>query len=441
LIYATAFKALLDWPQGFFDFLDAYRERPMQKESSGLRREFGTLYISWFNRFWKYPHFDFIQAVFNDYLLKTIPHFQIVYSRRSQDYPDLLEKLNYLDLKRTVKYLKSSNLSVYRLVNTGHLKAEYFAGDEAGVWFAREDLDRLKVEWQDHLRFADLYRLLGPSKRLIHELLAVGLLQQVPESPALKRSGLYLYRHSLERLLEALRLQTQIVSPRPLNAVSILDLCIRLGSVKLDFAQVLQRILAGKLPAYHHTTTLLPLTELCFAFEEVQNLADVLKNERDWFNKHETQSYLNINARVLRQLMQANLLNPSVRLGPKLFFQRSQVYALQERWIFSREMAAILDLPVLSLRHLIKQGLFAEFTSSFPDAPNLNCVDRKAFMAWHEKHILLAQMKGLNPNLNTLSKLLQLRGVKPILASSQIYLRKEVMPLMLEGLMNEQDNL
>jgi hypothetical protein len=170
-------------------------------------------------------------------------------------------------------------------------------------------------------------------------------------------------------------------------------------------------------------------------------LADVLKNERDWFNKHETQSYLNINARVLRQLMQANLLNPSVRLGPKLFFQRSQVYALQERWIFSREMAAILDLPVLSLRHLIKQGLFAEFTSSFPDAPNLNCVDRKAFMAWHEKHILLAQMKGLNPNLNTLSKLLQLRGVKPILASSQIYLRKEVMPLMLEGLMNEQDNL
>ena len=68
-LYATAYKALADWPNSFHCFLRSYRtmNAAASKETNagGLYAEFGLLYQSWLERKWRYSEFDFVQAAFD----------------------------------------------------------------------------------------------------------------------------------------------------------------------------------------------------------------------------------------------------------------------------------------------------------------------------------------------------------------------------------------
>ncbi len=69
ILYATAFKAVVNWPQGFYHFLDAYRLRDGQLPSSHIRRDLDRLYFAWLARAWKHPAFRFVQEAFVHYLV------------------------------------------------------------------------------------------------------------------------------------------------------------------------------------------------------------------------------------------------------------------------------------------------------------------------------------------------------------------------------------
>jgi hypothetical protein len=71
ILYATAFKAMVNWPQGFHGFLDAYRLRDGQLPSDYVRRDLGRLYSFWLKRAWGLPAFQFVQEAFDQYLLSS----------------------------------------------------------------------------------------------------------------------------------------------------------------------------------------------------------------------------------------------------------------------------------------------------------------------------------------------------------------------------------
>src|SRR5690606_1679846 len=132
---------------------------------------------SWLSRFWKASEFDWIQNAYNEYLVDKMPVYQIVYSQRSQDYPELIEQIAYLDLRRTTQYLNISTYSVLRLVDASYLTVHHFEGDVDGVWFLKSDLDELKQRWKQHVPFLDVVQQLGLSNRLVHELVNAQLLK------------------------------------------------------------------------------------------------------------------------------------------------------------------------------------------------------------------------------------------------------------------------
>ena len=340
-LYAAAFRGLLEWPRGFHRFLDAYRTRPAPREKTGLRSEFGTLYISWLQHFWKHPTFDFIQQAFNDYLLEHLPVYQIVNTARVRDYPELLDRVSYLDLKQTAQYLGISVKGVYRLVEEGHLTAHRFPEDLLGVWFARDELEGCKRRWNQHLPFLAVVQQLGLSKRLTLELLHAQLLRRVPAQVGLKQQGIFVERDSLQTLLNNLKPVTTIRS-MPEQGIPLLLVCIRNGSVKMDLTHVLTRVLEGKLLAYHPNASLLPLTDLWFVPQAVQDLAYSVKMECDRFTKEEVRAYLSVSWRTLYALLAKGLLCPMMALGQKQFFSRQQVRTLHEANIFSSEIQETL---------------------------------------------------------------------------------------------------
>lgn len=69
LLYASAFKALLNWPHNFFDFLDAYKRQLGNSNHGSIQQDFDYLYRACLQRVWRHPAFDFVQDAFNHYLV------------------------------------------------------------------------------------------------------------------------------------------------------------------------------------------------------------------------------------------------------------------------------------------------------------------------------------------------------------------------------------
>jgi hypothetical protein len=69
ILYTTAFKAVVNWPHGFLDFLEAYLHRDGRQVVGTIRPDFGYLY-NWLARYWQVPAFRFIQEAFDQYLSK-----------------------------------------------------------------------------------------------------------------------------------------------------------------------------------------------------------------------------------------------------------------------------------------------------------------------------------------------------------------------------------
>jgi hypothetical protein len=69
ILYTTAFMGLADWPQGFYDFLDAYQLRDEREVDGQIYKDFGHIYVPWLEKNWKSPAFQFIQDAFDQYLL------------------------------------------------------------------------------------------------------------------------------------------------------------------------------------------------------------------------------------------------------------------------------------------------------------------------------------------------------------------------------------
>lgn len=423
-LYATAYRGLLDYPHGFYRFLDAYRSRPAPREKTGLRSEFGTLYISWLQRFWKHPTFDFIQKAFNDYLLEHLPVYQIANTTRVRNYPELLDRLSYLDLKQTVHYLKSSVQSVYRLVEEGHLTAHRFPQDPLGVWFARDELEGCKQRWNQHLPFLAVVQQLGLSKRLTLELLHNQLLRRVPAQAGLKQRGIFVERDSLQTFLNRLKMVTTI-QPMSEQGIPLRLVCIRNGSVKMDLTHVLTRVLEGKLLAYHPNASLLPLTALWFAPQTVQDLAYNVKVESDWVTKDDVRAYLSVHWRVIPVLLTKGLLHPVMSLGQKQFFSRQELHALHETYILSGEIQKTLGIPAAFIHALVKQGIWFPKTERRTREPYI--FERLQFQSWQQLYIMLPELKQLAPDFAWIEERLQRSGVVPIVRAPLVYSRKEVM--------------
>ena len=58
-LYATAMKALANWPRGFHELLDVYALNNPKVGPSGLHVEFGALYKNWISQRWKHQQFFF----------------------------------------------------------------------------------------------------------------------------------------------------------------------------------------------------------------------------------------------------------------------------------------------------------------------------------------------------------------------------------------------
>jgi hypothetical protein len=102
VLYATAVKGLVNWPYGFYDFLNAFRLRDQAEPTGTVANDLGCIYTSWLRTSWKQPELSFLRVAFDKYLQENFAFalaLQQKYRGSTTGYADAMgsDYINYHD--------------------------------------------------------------------------------------------------------------------------------------------------------------------------------------------------------------------------------------------------------------------------------------------------------------------------------------------------------
>lgn len=171
-LYATAFKALVRWPQGFYEFLDAYRQRDSRRGKEGLFNDLGRLYTKWLSDRWLDPEFDFVQRAFSQYLVDTYV------TTKREDRRESPKATDFINRRAAGRLLGVSRKTIDRLVAVGFLvKYTVDQGEPRRYAFVRQDeVLTLRLQWEKGVPLEDAVTWLGGTRFLMLDFVRIGML-------------------------------------------------------------------------------------------------------------------------------------------------------------------------------------------------------------------------------------------------------------------------
>jgi hypothetical protein len=340
-----------------------------------------------------------------------------------------LERFDYCNAPYAAQQLGLPVPRIHRIAEDGALTTYRFGKYQKTTLYLRSEVERLKQQWQRHLTRKEAGEQLGLSLEIIQQLLQVDLLQAVLPKEGIERYIIYISQDSIDALLHQLKQHIHVQSQIPSDHVYIAEASTLCScSVKQNYAQLLQRIVQGKLVAYHTDARILPLGKTCFAHKDVDTLPQILKEERGWFSLTETLLYMDVKRSTLQHFFDSELLTPVAGSGQKRFFSRDQVLDLKARMVASYEVADLLRISLATLSQLARCGILRPLSGPGINRHGHYVFDRGDLLAWREKYISLAEIRTIvaDPDLRRRIR----RKVNPIFSKPYIYPRKEVMAVV-----------
>lgn len=430
-LYTTAFRGVVDWPHGFYAFLDAYRTRPACKGRLGLRGQLGQIYVKWISRFWAHESFDFVQTAYNSYLLANFPATQIVSIQRAQIYPELVVQTDYLTLHHASAVFDIAPTTLHWLIAVGKLKAHNIPPYPNRIWLARDELEAVQLERKKAVPLAVVSRLLGVGKQRVYAMLQAGLLNLSTGFVANPDPGIGIELSTVHTFLSDLQQRVTIAQPdKVLKPVSLVKLCLHLATLGVNLPDVFQYILDGRLTAHHPRPDLLPLTDLWFLPETVTGIFSDIKEEHDWMGLVEVLAYLKVGRGLLQYFMDKGYLLPDKSFERKHFFRRAEVVALRERFVRTPLAKEILKFDETSIANLVANGLLHPVCGPGVNGYGHYMFERHEVLTWHDRYILRRDFALLTPHTGRLLRWLKKTGVVPLMKHPIIYLRAPVLEVL-----------
>jgi hypothetical protein len=321
-LFATAFKALLNWPDGFFAFLQAYWRHGETQGASRPYAELGILYAQWLGKKWQPPAFQFVQDAFAEYLVNRYadsmsslhPHWhcgQLAWA----------DHFAYATIEDAARLLHTSPEMVERLAWLGRL---VFLGPQARFGSHHQFVRRVEVltlqrKWHEALPLQEAACWLGMSADVVRELVAAGLLTRVPGArppgapptlqpsvgqgvaahrPSTRRSGMgkrsgtakrgldangaahgLVSRQSVADLWSTVMTKAQFaLTPLP-ELIDLQEAMSMLSTVGLNAAGVIARVARGELRAYRPQSFFWGFEALLFSPPDLQMCVQVGKTK------------------------------------------------------------------------------------------------------------------------------------------------------------------
>jgi hypothetical protein len=396
-LYTNAWLVVNDWPRGFETFLDRYL-RHVGGDGVNMQRHLGSLYEVWLEREWRHPDLEPVQTAFNAYFVRRVlPSTLLLSIARVRRYPSLREQIQWIDRDNAARFLGVSSPTIARMVRDGYVRAQYPQAkpDAGGYFVCRADLENGLQRRSSVVTLGQVAADFFTTGAVIQEWIEAGLMPQtglrlergVPH-PSLTRKDVDCF---LDRLANQVCLQAQ----RPTQALTLKMVCMTNNKIGLTSAHVFQRVLDGKLDAYHTDPRLQPFSDLWFDSAEAAVLTERVKAENNWLSLRELAPFLHVKLKTVRHWMQAGLLVPTARFNRSIYFDRTAVIAFQQRLLRSHEVAKWLETTDAALSHWVCGGYLSVLPGTEGGQRKTYYFDRDVIARWHTTYVTAGEARRI----------------------------------------------
>jgi plasmid maintenance system antidote protein VapI len=328
-LYATAMKALENWPHGFHELLDVYASNSPKVGSSGLLIEFGALYKKWISLRWKKEQFSFLQDEFIRYLESNGELFRPRgRANRYQRDAQLTDKFSSkaISLKDATRILKINPEQVKALVELGHLR-RYSAWKEDPGWhklLIKGDVLRIAEEVSRLLNLRESAEALGVSENYLRGMIKHQLILPEGTPASLIRRGVLISQEVIKIFMDRLWDNASPIFPPDPKFVDLHDCARILTKIRVNSFQVLKMLLAGKL-TYYFQDGLLSVRSLRFDRDDLEAYIETEKEKLGLVTRHEIAAHLGITLKQVSAMIKAGNLQMKVSFGTTKYFARSSL--------------------------------------------------------------------------------------------------------------------
>lgn len=349
VLYATAFKGLLHWPQGFYDFLDAYKRRDGRQPAGQIAQDLGILYNVWLERYWQ--PLDFVQAAFDQYLLDNYTLTpSLIRLRRTS--PTFLAQLPYLTEADAARLLGTNGAMIKRLVRSGFLvsQVEADALPQRFNLVRRIEVEELQQKWQGAIPSQEAAQVLGASEDVALGLVKAGLLEAVRGPGA---DGSYAWKLSYRSITNFINRLQQGAGRQPDQPVDLVSAAQMLSTYGFNLAAVVERVLAGELRSYWPGRE---LNGLVIARRDLETLIESIRASRPLLTRQQVAGLLKVKIPTVSAWVKTGLLAPVEQRGQAMYFDREAFQSFLDDHIFVEEAADILGVGKLVVQEWARNG-------------------------------------------------------------------------------------
>ena len=124
--FATAFRGIVHWPSGFYEFLDAqFGQSDKMVRVGSVQKDLGTTYTHWLQRSWQHPEFNCVQDAFNHYIAERYGVSpSILHSSRFRSTPELLNTFTEVSINYAAELAGVTPATILKLIRSGQLKTQ-----------------------------------------------------------------------------------------------------------------------------------------------------------------------------------------------------------------------------------------------------------------------------------------------------------------------------
>lgn len=400
-LYATAFKALLRWPHGFEEFLDAYTTRDLRAEGQGgvsLGPKLGTLYSDWLSRRWDHGAYGFLQEAFDQFLLRRFGQVHALRQlRRCHRDAALADRVPYLNRNQAARLMGAADQTVQGLLQSGRL-TRYAALDEGWAepptLLSRSEVLVWREAWRDHPTIAEAARLLGVSYWVVSDLIAGGFLPP-PHQLADDAPG-WRFNHAAIVACHA-QVATRVTRKPPGtdDDLTLAGAARLLHGLGLNAAALLVSVANGELAASHLPSMPIRLGDLRFTRADLAAHAARVKAANNWLGRRETARHLGISEEVLQRLVEKGRLTPAPVSGHAHFFDCDTVDAFGRDHINSTEAARLVGVGRNVVTRWTREGRLPALSGPGIDGVHTYLFSRPTLVQWRTDRLPFGEAAAL----------------------------------------------
>src|SRR5260370_3418464 len=424
-VYTTAFKGITSWPEGFYEFLRAYR---MQQQSGkfltgGPKADLGNLYTQWLQDYWKHPAFEFVHTAFEQYFVATYPlSSAVARTNLCQENTGMTEQLSDVSIAEAARLLGVTPKMIDILLMTGrlHLQLSGSTGKQTHRFVSRTEVLELRGLWKEFVNRSEAAEWLGVTQSMVIDLVNVGLLV-AERNPGEGYPHWAFHKSALVDCMAKVLKGVESCTP---DQIGEKDSCVDLtGAARLLFvvglnaASVLSYVAEGKLRTYFSANYDPKLTSLLFDRSDIQYCIQSLKLENRWVSREDVTKLLKVKDITLARWVKFGLISPAAVYGSAQYFDRETIDAFIADHITTEEAANLLGVGKLTVQKWTREGRLARACVGGPtvDGGHAYLFEKKKLVQWRKERLSFGEaVQLLEISKATLHRWVDEGKVKPL---------------------------